>query len=296
MLARDYRWPVVAFAWNPPKVYQRHRSPIGAAPLAGRTSHHPEPSAEARAGLTTLWSRLAPLLMLPVVVAACGPHANLPPRPLSVPGALGPQDSAWVLAGQLAPTLYLQRDESFPLDRVVAVVHPSVPIVAYHLLWRDDVAGAWIPFTKPTDEEIVWVGYDSTGAPTDLWTYWHGDVLHADWRGKGQPEVDVQWGKHGSLPHNVVRSSLPALRTMNFFYDLSWALPDLWLGRLSRPGPLCFCHSFKRYLEFTRPIFVGARIDAVVRTSTPDSALASVFGRPYSQKAAWPWEISHQTK
>ena len=44
---------------------------------------------------------------------------------------------------------------------------------------------------KPTDAEIVWVGYDTTGAPTDLWTYWHGKVLHADWRNRGTPAVNV---------------------------------------------------------------------------------------------------------
>lgn len=43
-----------------------------------------------------------------------------------------------VLARQLAPFLYLQRDEWFPLVRLVAVVHPSRPVIAYHLLRRDD--------------------------------------------------------------------------------------------------------------------------------------------------------------
>ena len=32
----------------------------------------------------------------------------------------------------------------------VAVVHPDSQVVAYHLLWRDDAHGAWIPFTVPT--------------------------------------------------------------------------------------------------------------------------------------------------
>ena len=76
-------------------------------------------------------------------------------------------------------------------------------IIGYYLLWRDDVHGAWLPFTNATDEEIVWVGYDSTGAPTDVWTYWHGKILHADWRDRGTVTIDVQWGKHGSLPRGI---------------------------------------------------------------------------------------------
>ena len=97
-----------------------------------------------------------------------------------IPGAVADSDSSATLARELAPLLYTQRDEWFPLERAVAVVNPSRPIIAYHLLWRDDVHGSWIPFTVPTDEEIVWVGYDTTRAPTDIWTFWHGSVLHAD--------------------------------------------------------------------------------------------------------------------
>ena len=77
-------------------------------------------------------------------------------------------DSIDRLARTLAPTLYLQADETFPLSRIAAVVHPTRPIISYHLLWRDDVHGSWVPFTVPTDEEVIWVSYDSTGAPTDL--------------------------------------------------------------------------------------------------------------------------------
>ena len=103
-------------------------------------------------------------------------------RPAVIPGALDPSDSTALLARSLAPLLYIQRDEWFPLERVVAVAHPTRPIIAYHLLWRDDVHGSWVPFTVPTDEEVVWVGYDSTHAATDIWTFWHGSLLHADWR------------------------------------------------------------------------------------------------------------------
>ena len=88
------------------------------------------------------------------------------------------------------------------------VLHPTRRVIAYHLLWRDDVHGSWIPFTVPTDEEVLWIGYDSTYAPTDLWTYWHGSVLHTPWP-KSQVAIDVQWGKHGSLPRNVRQSDLP---------------------------------------------------------------------------------------
>jgi hypothetical protein len=194
-----------------------------------------------------------------------------------------------MLATALAPVLYVQRDESFPLERVVAVIHPSRPVIAYHLLWRDDANGSWVPFTVPTDEEIVWVGFDSTRAPTDVWTYWHGTLLHTDWRDRGQVAINVQWGKHGSLPHGLIESDLPGIKTLNAFYAFTWlSLPDMWLGNLTRRGPWCFCRGYARYRDFSRPLPLAGRLDAVVRAEDARAALAAVFGKPYSRKTPWP--------
>jgi hypothetical protein len=221
-------------------------------------------------------------------LTACGPHAHIPLRPANLPGALAPTDSGAILARRLAPVLYLQRDETFPLERVVAVLHPTRRVIAYHLLWRDDVHGSWIPFTVPTDEEVLWVGYDTTYAPTDIWTYWHGQILHTPWP-KSQVAIDVQWGKHGNMPRRVIQSDLPKPRTLNFFYAMTilgeW---DILLGDLTRKGPLCFCHSYRRYRQFTRPLAVGERIDAIVRTEDGSEVLREVFGRRYSKKEQWP--------
>ena len=208
---------------------------------------------------------------------------------MAVAGALSEMDSTARLAHTLAPLLYLQRDEWFPLDRAVAVVHPSRPIIAYHLLFHDDVHGAWIPHTIPTDEEIVWVGFDASGAPTDMWTYWHGTMLHTDWRGRGTPAVDVQWGKHGLLPRGVIESDLPRFRTLNAFYAYHQiGVLDILLGRISRPGPSGFFHSYGRYRDFSRVLRLSDSLDVVVRSEQPSEALSAVFGTPYSDKHPWP--------
>jgi hypothetical protein len=205
----------------------------------------------------------------------------------SVPAALLPTDQEVALARALAPVLYLQRDEPFQLARVVAVFHPTRPVIAYHLLWEDDAYGSWIPFTVATDQEIVWVGYDSTKAPAQVWTYWHGTLLHTTWP-RRQVEIDVQWGKHGSLPRGTLERSLPNGRTLRDFYLTVWALPDFWLGNFTRRGPFCFCHGPKRYREFTRPLPLTDRIDFVVRTDNPREVLGMVFGERYSEKTTWP--------
>lgn len=228
------------------------------------------------------------LLGASLLTLACAPRVTLPPLTPDVQRQAG--DSVIDLARALAPELYVQRDEPFPLDRVAAIVHPTRPIVAYHLLWRHDINGQWAPWSEPSDEEIVWVGYDPVSrAPRELWTYWHGTLLHTVVRPGERPAVDVQWGKHGSLPHRVIESDLPRGKTLNVFYALSFLLlPDMFLGRLSHGGPVGFFHGYARYRQFTHRIALDDRLDAVFRTDEPELVLPSVFGPRYSHKTAWP--------
>ena len=222
-----------------------------------------------------------------IAAAACAPRHAIPPRPPTPEPELAPSPLERSIARTVAPTLYLQRDEMFQVERVVAVVHPNGGMIGYHILWRDDAHGAWLPFTDPTDEEVVWVGVDSAGRATDLWTYWHGTILHAPWPG-GRPEVDVQWGKHGSMPRGTRAGDLPFPKTQPLFYAFAWFLPDLWLGALDRPGPRCFCHGYRRYTSFTDPYPLADRLDVVVRTADPGPTLRATFGDGYAGKPAWP--------
>jgi hypothetical protein len=228
--------------------------------------------------------------VLSFFLVGCGPRAHIPPvpDPRILPNVLAPADPRAELVRSLAPVLFLQRDETFALERVVAVLHPTKNLIAYHLLWRDDAHGSWIPFTVPTDEEIVWVGFDSTHAASELWTFWHGKILHTPWPQKAVA-INVQWGKHGSMPRGLIESDLPPLRTLNSFYAFHYlAAWDMWLGKLTRPGPGCFCHSYRRYREFDRPLMVADHIDAIARTEDAREILGAVFGRPYSRKQSWP--------
>jgi hypothetical protein len=63
---------------------------------------------------------------------------------------------------------------------------------------------------------------------------------------------------------------------------------DLWLGRLSRRGPLCFCGSYARYVAFTTPLGLAGRLDVIARTHDPSAVLRSVFGPRYSRTRPWP--------
>lgn len=226
------------------------------------------------------------------MLAGCVPHVTLPPL-AGAADRFAANDSVRALAAALAPVLYVQRDEPFPLVRVAAVVNPSRPVIAYHLLWQHDVNGQWLPWAKPSDEEEVWVGYDpSTHAPTDLWTYWHGTVLHTEWRDRGAPAADVQWGKHGSLPRGVIESDLPRFKTLNAFYAVEYLLlPDIWIGKLAHGGPWGFFHDYARYRDFDHTIALRDRLDAVIWSDDPREALRDIFGARYSNKVRWPWDV-----
>ena len=254
-------------------------------PLRVRTAH-------ARIALESAFCLSA---FLCLALTACGPRTHFPALPPVLPDSLTKDDTSAILARELAPILYLQRDESFPLERTVAVVHPTRRVIAYFVTYRHDIAARWSPFAQGPDEEEFWVGYDASFAPTDLWTYWHGDILHANWRGKGELGVDVQWGKHGSIPRGTPVRDMPRDKSLELFYAMTYVFPDLVFGRFSSPGPLCFCHSFARYLEFTRPIVLGARLTAIGRTADPDSLLSAVFGSRYAHKPYWPWEPRRHT-
>ena len=233
-------------------------------------------------------SPLAAALVALVLANACYRASGIPPIPAAIPAAADSSDVA--LAKRLAPVLYVQRDEPYPLERVVAVVHPRCPVVAYVLDWKWDANGQWLPWTKSSDEEEVWVGYDpATKAPTDLWTYWHGTVLHTDWRDRGHPAVDVQWGKHGTLPRGVIESDLPNATSLNMMYALEFALlPDLVLGKLIHGGPWGFFHGYARYRDFSRVVPIEGRLSAVISSATPTDALRTVLGSRFSNKVPWP--------
>lgn len=98
----------------------------------------------------------------------------------------------------LAPELMAVAGEPFPLRDVVALHHPSQPLIAYHLFWEDDID--FPDDNDPADHEVVWVRYEpiSGRAETQL-SYFHGRILRAP-ADAGRPRFAVEWGKHGSLP------------------------------------------------------------------------------------------------
>jgi hypothetical protein len=109
------------------------------------------------------------------------------------------------LVERFAPRVFVTRSEPFKLRDVAAVMHPTEPVIAYHLFWDDDID--YPDDNDPSDHEVVWVRYRPDGTLERIWTNFHGRILDGgtvaltdaaahDMR----PAVFVQWGKHGPMP------------------------------------------------------------------------------------------------
>ena len=107
---------------------------------------------------------------------------------------------------RFAPRVYTTPAEPFPLKDAAVVLHPTERLIAYHLFWEDDID--FPDDHDPCDHEVVWVRFASDGRSIErFWTYFHGRILEGgeaslrDAADHGmRPRVNVQWGKHGSLP------------------------------------------------------------------------------------------------
>src|SRR5688572_1672253 len=114
-----------------------------------------------------------------------------------------------------APRVFQVASDPFPLLDAAAVHHPEEPLIAYHFFWQDDID--FPDDHDPCDHELVWVRYDpATEAVVGFWSYFHGRILSSDAAVRaanasgGRVRVNVQWGKHGSLPEGWETLSIQA--------------------------------------------------------------------------------------
>lgn len=123
---------------------------------------------------------------------------------LDPPRAPGADERAAIL--RFAPRVYTTPDEIFSLKDAAAILHSSERLIAYHLFWEDDID--FPDDNDPCDHEVVWVQFSRDRRSIErFWTYFHGRILEAGEDAlreaadhEMRPRVNVQWGKHGSMP------------------------------------------------------------------------------------------------
>jgi hypothetical protein len=131
-------------------------------------------------------------------------------KPASV---LTPQEEESVL--RFAPRVFQTVSDPFPIKDVVAIHHPTEPMIAYHFFWDDDID--FPEDNDPCDHELIWIRYDrDKQILTDVVTYFHGRLLRSPeaiedaHRNEERARINVQWGKNGSLPFDWEHLSIQA--------------------------------------------------------------------------------------
>ena len=220
---------------------------------------------------------------------------------------------------RFAPRVFTVPDEVFPLKDAAAVLHPSERLIAYHLFWEDDID--FPDDNDPCDHEVVWVQFSQDRRTLErFWTYFHGRILDgggAAIRDAAQhgmrPRVNVQWGKHGSLP--VVWESLPITPETGdlerTYYGVGKAITlaeynrGTWQklhseGRRLRDHPMArrlgwperFAGDWSRFIDFSREIDLRAAISkpGLMTVSRWNSAVIARHFLPYNfrPKTEWP--------
>jgi hypothetical protein len=100
---------------------------------------------------------------------------------------------------RFAPRVFTTASEPFALRDAAAIIHPTSRTIAYHLFWEDDID--FPDDNDPCDHEVVWIRHSPDAQRLErLWTYFHGRLLEDRAPTAMRPRINVQWGKHGSLP------------------------------------------------------------------------------------------------
>jgi hypothetical protein len=230
----------------------------------------------------------------------------------------------WTLARRFAPRPFVTPSEFLKLKDFALVLHPSERVIAYHFFWEDDID--FPEDNDPCDHELIWVQYSADRTSIEkIWTYFHGRILRGGEpaisdarRNNMRPRVNVQWGKHGSMPlgweelkilgdrgdaeSNYYPLNQPiSLRLYNegTFRKLSQdgrRLPDHPLG--VRAGwPRKFSGTWNDFVDFSKLIDPLKWLDKnkMARVSRWNSATINQFFLPYNfrPKTEWPTDITN---
>jgi hypothetical protein len=239
---------------------------------------------------------------------------------LDPPRTPGADERAAIL--RFAPRVYTTPDEVFPLKDAAAVLHPSERLIAYHLFWEDDID--FPDDNDPCDHEVVWVQFSSDRRSIErFWTYFHGRIIEAGEDAlreaadhEMQPRVNVQWGKHGSMPlgwesvaivgdvNDLERAYYAVGKpiTLAEYNRGTWQklrnegrrLIDHPLARRLR-WPDRFTGEWERFVDFSRAVDLLSLINerGLISVSRWNSAVINQHFLPYNfrPKTEWPTDL-----
>lgn len=201
-----------------------------------------------------------------------------------------------------APELLTTPSECFALLDVVAIHHPSQPLIAYHLFWEDDYD--FPDDYEPCDHEQVWVSYDpQSDKVNQVWSFFHSQILstskaveEANDR-NGTARIRVEWGKHGSLPKDWenIDGVTTVLEETYKHVKAGGRVPD---HPLKSWWPQAFEGSFSEYIDFSHPIStenVLREKNKIAKTYWSNAVLQQHF-LLYNFHPKFDWPFSHNKR
>lgn len=227
---------------------------------------------------------------------------------------------------RFAPRIYTTPTEFFPLKDFAVILHPTARQIAYHFFWEDDID--FPEDNDPADHELMWVQYSADGKSIEkFWTYFHGRIYAggeaalADARRHSQrPRVNVQWGKHGSMPLGWEEMTITANAgdaekkyypidkpiTLRQYNEGTWRKLSVDGRRLPRHPlgirlgwPLKFKGSWKDFIDFSRLVEPLTLLDKkrMAKATRWNSATINQHFLTYNfrPKTEWPVEVETQT-
>jgi hypothetical protein len=165
---------------------------------------------------------------------------------------------------KFCPILMVTPKECFPLKDIVAVHHPSKPIIGYHLFWEDDYD--FPDDYEPCDHEECWIEYDpETEVVTNVMSWFHARILESKLAAneahlnQDRALIRIEWGKHGSLvcgwedmKEPLTGVSIPEwLRKTYEQVKKGGRVPE---HPLKRFWPKGFVGTFEEYLDFSAEV------------------------------------------
>jgi hypothetical protein len=221
------------------------------------------------------------------------------------------------LVRRFLPRVYLTGREPFKLLDFAAIVHPTRRWIAYHFFWEDDID--FPEDNYPCDQELVWVEYaEDEKAIKSFVTYFHGRLLRGGKKAlddarayEGRPRVNVQWGKHGSLPLGWENMEIVASEgdSEKSYYPLQRPITLLDYNRgtyeklskegrrlpehpLGRSWPKKFSGSWEEFTDFSKLVDLSMLLDSrrMIRVSRWNSATINQHFLRYNfrPKTEWP--------
>jgi len=220
-----------------------------------------------------------------------------------------PSEEFFKLSLKYAPRIFANPKEYFKLKDLVAVIHPTKPIIAYNLFWEDDID--YPGDNDPSDHEVVWIEFNkSKGKVTGVYTYFHQAILSTEEAVRDtdlhdqRARINVQWGEHGSLPlgweklhpEAIFEKISKRIKIKNMaqrYQELSKSIKNPH-HPLAKDWPKKFVGSYKDFITFTKYIEIRrflTKKKMVIISQWPNAVINRYFlNYNYFPKKQWPKE------